>query len=126
MMTRATLLVLGLLLSSCSPLRQPAPPTVPQDSPRHRAALTPLAVFNHTDQQLTIAFRSATPPVQEVVLGVVPPAKRERLAPMPAGEPIILLARTTDGRELVLAARSFPLDDEWTWEISTTAVFRQP
>ena len=46
--------------------------------------------------------------------------------PLPAGEPIILLARTNDGRELVLAARSFPLDDEWVWEIANTAVFRQP
>jgi hypothetical protein len=114
------------LLAACGLLARSEPPALPQDETRHRAALAELTVFNHTDQRLTIAFRSAIPPVQEVVLGAVPPATRERVAPIPAGEPIILFARKGDGSELALEPRSFPLDEKWTWEIPLTAVFRQP
>ncbi|MGH7469938.1 MAG: hypothetical protein ACRENP_18470 [Longimicrobiales bacterium] len=125
---KAALMVLlsCTLLGSCARLTRARPPVVPQDETRHRAALAELTVFNHTDQRLTIAFRSATPPVQEVVLGAVPPATRERVAPIPAGEPIILFARKGDGSELALEPRSFPLDETWTWDIPMSAVFRQP
>ena len=116
--------VLVLLFAVCSPLRRSAPPNVPEDEARHRAALTQLTVFNHTDQRLTISFRSATPPPQEVVLGGIAPGTREKLAPIPAGEPIIMVARKPDGSELALAPRSYPADGEWTWDIPQSAVFR--
>ncbi len=119
------LVVLSLLLASCRPIARPGPPSEPEDEARHRAALTLLTVFNHTDQRLTIAFRSATPPAQVVVLGAIAAATRERVAPIPAGEPIILFARKPDGSELALEPRSYPLDGEWTWDIPQTAVFRQ-
>jgi hypothetical protein len=75
---------------------------------------------------LTIAFRTATPPVQEIVIGRVEAGQRARMAPVPAGEPIIMLARRADGAEHALAARSFPLDAEWTWDIQPDAMFKTP
>lgn len=119
-------LLFTLLLPACSILSRSEPPAIPADEARHRAALTLLTVFNHTEQRLTIAFRSGTPPAREVVLGAVPATTRDRVAPIPAGEPVILFARRDDGSELALEPRSYPIDTEWTWEIPATAVFRQP
>jgi hypothetical protein len=120
------ILLFSTLFASCGLLKRSASPPVPEDEARHRAALTQLTVFNHTDQRLTIAFRSAAPPTQEVILGAVSAGLRDRVAPIPAGEPIILFARKADGSQLALAARSYPIDAEWTWEIPATSVFRQP
>jgi hypothetical protein len=120
------LLLFSTLCASCGVHTPPAPPRVLEDEARHRAALTQLTVFNHTDQKLTIAFRSATLPTQEVVLGAVDSGVRDRVAPIPAGEPIILFARKADGSQHALAARSYPVDADWTWEILATAVFRLP
>ena len=125
-MKRVLPLSLVVLLAACSVLSRSEPPSIPEDEARHRAALTPLTVFNRTEQRLTIAFRGATPPAREVVLGAIPATTRDRVAPIPAGEPIILFARRDDGSELALAPRSYPTDTEWTWEIPATAVFRQP
>ncbi len=119
-------LIVCLLLPGCRLLGRGASPDVPEDEARHRAALTTLSVHNHTEQSLTIAFRAATPPAQEVILGSVSPGKLEKVAPIPAGEPIVLLARRADGRELVLLPRSYPIDGEWTWDIPVSAAFRVP
>jgi hypothetical protein len=118
------LLCIGLL-SACS-LFGRGSPNIPDEEARHRAALAQLIVHNRTDQRLTIAFRSATPPAQEVVLGQVSAGARVRVAPVPAGEPIVLLARRADGAQLALAPRSYPLDAEWNWEIPASAEFRRP
>jgi hypothetical protein len=114
----------SVLLSGCFFARQGAP-TVPEDEARHRAALSTLIVVNHTSGPLTIAFRAATPPVQEVNLGTVQAGIRTAVAPIPAGEPIVLIARTADGGEFALNAQSYPLDDVYTWEIAANTVFRK-
>jgi hypothetical protein len=117
-----TILVVCASLAGCA--RRASPP---QDAPsqpgRHRAALATVIVRNGTATLLTIAYRSAAPPVQEVVIGRAESGRSSRLAPVPAGEPIILIARRADGAQVELAARSFPLDAEWIWEIQPDAVF---
>jgi hypothetical protein len=45
------------------------------------------------------------------------------LAPVPAGELIVLTARTDAGGELVLPPRTFAIDAEWTWEIPAGTPF---
>jgi hypothetical protein len=98
----------------------------PSEAARHRAALATVVISNETGEPLTIAFQSATPPLQEVTIGRVAVGTRARMAPVPAGEPIILIARRLDGSEFRLAARSFPPDAEWTWEIPQEATFTRP
>jgi hypothetical protein len=60
------------------------------------------------------------------VIGRAAGGARTRLAPVPAGEPIVLIARRQDGLELALAPRMFSLDAEWTWEIPNDANFTRP
>jgi hypothetical protein len=123
---RIALLISSLLLPGCTLFGRGTSLDVPEDEARHRAALTTLSVQNRTTHNLTIAFRSATPPAQEVVLGTVAAGRLVKVAPVPAGEPIVLVARTAEGRELLLAPRSYPIDGDWTWEIPSTAQFRAP
>ncbi|MEX2281430.1 MAG: hypothetical protein WEE89_02960 [Gemmatimonadota bacterium] len=123
---RIALLIFSLLLPGCTLFGRGTSLDVPEDEARHRAALTALSVQNRTSHNLTIAFRVGTPPVQEVVLGTIAAGRLEKVAPVPAGEPIVLVARTPDGRELRLAPRSYPIDGDWTWEIPATAQFRAP
>jgi hypothetical protein len=120
------ILALGLLLSACAARTASGVPDTPEDAARHNAALALISVSNNTTSPLAIAFRNATPPVQEVIIGRVEAGQRARMAPVPAGEPIALIARRADGSELTLAARLFMIDVEWTWEISHTATFTQP
>jgi hypothetical protein len=98
----------------------------PSEAARHRAALASITVTNYTTHQLDIAFRSVTPPRQQIGIGSVAPGAQTRLAPVPAGEPIILVARRADGAEYQTLARSFPLDAEWAWIISKDAEFVLP
>jgi hypothetical protein len=95
--------------------------SVPDDEARHRAALASLVVINRTDSTLNIAYRMAPPQAQEVGLGTVAAGARARVAPVPAGEPIVLVARRADGAEFALPPRSYPLDAEWIWEIPANA-----
>ena len=111
-------------LAACS-LRGGAP-DAPSDTARHRAALASVTVDNQTMLALTIALRTATPPVQEVVIGRVAAGGSARMAPIPAGEPVILVARRNDGAEYQTPARSFALDAEFVWEIPKDAAFRVP
>ena len=77
-------------------------PRVPMDSPseaaRHRAALASILVANRTALDLTIAFRSATPPSQLIIIGRVPAGEVGRTAPVPSGEPIVLVLEIPGGR----------------------------
>ena len=124
--TRCTLLLVTCLLTACASGRRDVPIDAPSEAARHRAALATVVIANATEEPLTIAFQSATPPLQEVTIGRAAVGAHARMAPVPAGEPIILIARRIDGSELRLAARSFPPDAEWTWEISLEATFTKP
>ena len=101
-------------------------PDAPAEAARHRAALASVTVENQTTLALSIAFRTATPPVQEVVIGRVAAGAKKRMAPIPAGEPIILVARRDDGGEYQTQARSFALDAEFVWDIPKDALFLTP
>jgi hypothetical protein len=123
---RAGLLAgLAASLSSCFMFSRTGKPVVPEDEARHRAALTNLIVVNRTGTQLIIAFRAATPPEQEVVIGTVLAGARATVAPIPAGEPIVLIARTPDGGQFTLTAHSYPIDQDFMWDIPAETVFRK-
>lgn len=88
------------------------------------AALAHVAVVNHTPYRLSIAYRAAAGAGREVGIGSIDAGARSRLAPVPAGEAIILIARAEGVGELVLDARSFALDQRWVWDIPADARFR--
>lgn len=115
-----------MLMGGCASAGGPGPMDTPSEALRHRAALATVLVTNATTSLLTIAFRTANPPVQEVIIGRMAAGDHGRLAPIPASEPIVLIARRADGAELVLESRSFALDSEWTWEIPRDATFVKP
>lgn len=119
-------LLFCLLLSACALQRGTTTVDSPSEAARHRAALATVVVDNATSSALRISFRNATPPVQEITIGTAAPGVRSAMAPVPAGEPIILMARKPDGSQLVLDAQSLPLDAEWTWQIKTDAIFVKP
>ena len=123
---QCTMLLAACLLAACTSGRGAVPMDAPSEAARHRAALATVVIANATEAPLTIAFQSAIPPLQEVTIGRAAGGARARMAPVPAGEPIILIARRLDGSELRLGARSFPPDAEWTWEISQAATFTIP
>lgn len=81
-----------------------------------RAALARLVVDNRTDLDLDIAFRYTAEPGGEVGVGMVPAGARMELAPVPADEPIILIARGA-GFERRLPPRSFEIDELWVWPV---------
>jgi hypothetical protein len=120
---RCTLLLVSYALGACASAEPSVPLEAPSEASRHRAALATVIVSNATDGILAIAFQSATPPLQEVTIGSVTAIGQARMAPVPAGEPIVLIARRADGSELRLGARSFAPDAEWTWEIPRDAIF---
>lgn len=82
-----------------------------------RAALARLVVDNRTGVPLAIAFLYAAAPGGpggEVGVGTAPPDARTELAPVPADEPIVLIARGP-GFELRLEPRTLEIDQVWTW-----------
>ena len=97
---------------------------VPAEAERHSAALASLTVENETSLMLEIAFRTAVAPIQQVVIGRTAPGSRVAMAPVPAGEPIILIARREDGAEYLAKIQSFPLDGAVVWSIPKNATFR--
>lgn len=115
-----------LVAAACSTAVAPGPADPGQEAERHRAALATITVQNATTRHLRIAFRPATGPGGEVVVGTVGPDSTATLAPVPAGEPILLAALTEDSARLVLPPRSFELDQRWTWRIPADAVFTPP
>jgi hypothetical protein len=119
------LLLAGCLFGACaSPPERPAPR--PPEPARARAALATLYVQNATAVRLTVSYRLAARPGAEVEVGRVLPGARAELAPVPAGEPLILIARTDAGAELALPARTFELDGDWTWLIPASSTFTPP
>lgn len=105
-----------LLLAACGP-RTTLPPSEEAEPSRARAALASLFVDNRTRERLTILYRFANRGAPDVGIGHVAPGELAELAPVPAGEPLILIARDAAGRELSVGPRTFPLDGSWTWRI---------
>jgi hypothetical protein len=118
----AALCALSIAASGCLH-RQPSN-DAPLEAARHRAALATVTVENETSLMLEIAFRNAVPPVQEIVIGRTAPGARVPMAPVPAGEPIVLVARRNDGAEYHARIQSFPLDGAVVWSIPKNAIFR--
>jgi hypothetical protein len=113
-----------LLLAGCAAAPERPPPREPEPA-RARAALATVYVENETAERLTVAYRVAGRPA-EVIIGQVPPGERAALAPVPAGEPLLLVARTAAGAILDLPVRAFAIDAEWTWHIPADAEFQPP
>jgi hypothetical protein len=116
----AVIVVLGIS-SGCA--ARAVEPEAPVEAARHRAALATISVNNETSALLEIAFRTAVPPIQETVIGRVPAGGRAAMAPIPAGEPLILVARRNDGAEYQAPVQSFPLDGAVEWRIPKSATF---
>jgi hypothetical protein len=111
----------ALLLCGCAAAQEGPLPREPEPA-RARAALATVSVDNHSAERVTISYRIAGRPA-EVAIGQVAPQSSAVLAPVPAGEPLLLIARTAAGASLSLSARAFPIDGTWTWTIPRNAVF---
>ena len=118
------LLILAVVIcaAGCSRVVQGAPQR-DAELARARAALAIVRVDNRTAERLMIAYRLTGAGSSEVGIGRVEPRDSADLAPVPAGEPIILIARTAAGTELVLPARSLDIDATWIWLIPADARF---
>lgn len=116
-------LVLAAASWSCARTRA-SRPAEPPESTRAGAALASVVVRNETQFALVVAFRPAVPPGGEIVVGRVQAGGESRLAPVPAGEPIILVARTVERTRFELGPRTFDIDSEWVWRIPADAAFR--
>ena len=89
------------------------------------AELATLSVHNESDSELVIAYQAAAREAPEVVVGKVGPDSQGEMAPVPAGEPILLAATRADGSALRLQARTFEPDEEWLWVIPADARFQR-
>jgi hypothetical protein len=114
--------ILALLTAACATAPPSAQPRDPEPA-RARAALSIVFVENRTEERLSISYRIAARTGSEITVGAVEPDSVARLAPLPAGEPLVLIARTQDGRQHTLEPRSFALGTEWIWLIDATARF---
>ncbi|HLU24262.1 MAG TPA: hypothetical protein VKZ58_00965 [Longimicrobiales bacterium] len=113
-----------LPLAACAPRVAERGTLDPEAAPPdRRAALARLTVENRTDYELVIVYREAARPAGVVELGSVEPRQVAELAPIPAGEPIVLAARTPSGAEYRLAPRSFETDELMHWVIPEDAPF---
>lgn len=123
-------LLLGLVVfaaacaGSSEPPQQPGPIDPALDGPG--AALSGLTVENGTGYELTIAYQYSTGPATEFAVGGVQARATAEMAPIPADEPIALVARRPDGPEFRLDPRSYPSGQTWHWSIPADAVFRTP
>lgn len=118
-------LLLSAALAGCAGAGRPGP-TAPDEAATRRAALAGLTVENMTGRPLLIAFRRAAAPGGEIVVGRVAATATAHMAPIPAGEPIILIARDEEGAELALPPRSFRIGAGWNWVISAADRFTPP
>ena len=121
------MLGLFLALMACAPRvteRSTLDPAA--GAPDRRAALARLSVDNRTDHRLVIVIRDAARPAGVVEVGSVEPHQVAELAPIPAGEPIVIAARTPSGAEFRLAPRSFEPDELMFWVIPLDAPFTPP
>jgi hypothetical protein len=124
-MTRAAFVLSSLLLAACASAPARPPPRDP-DSTRARAALATLIVDNRSIERLTVVYRFAARGGAEVAVGQSPARAVMQMAPVPAGEPLVLIARTDAGRELVLPPRTFTIDGLWTWVVPADTRFTTP
>lgn len=106
-----------LALGACAGTPEPRPPQREPEPARARAALATVHVDNRSAERLVIAYRLTGRTRAEVGIGRVDARATAELAPVPAGEPLILIARTAAGGELVLPPRTFEIDGDWTWLI---------
>lgn len=121
-MVRLILLSASLAASACATAS--AGPAIRDLEPtRARAALASLVVDNQSAGRITIAYRHASRPANEVSVGDVAARARAEMAPVPAGEPIILVARNAAGLQFVLPARTFDIDGSWVWTVPADARF---
>lgn len=116
------LLGMTVLLAACIGRSMPAPSSPGGES--RGASLARVSVHNETGSALEIAYRLVSGSGKDVVVGSVAPGATERVAPVPAGEPIVLVARAEDGSSLVLPARSFEPAETWLWVIPRDAQFQ--
>jgi hypothetical protein len=86
-----------------------------------RAALAVLVVDNRTGTDLRVSFLLPVLSQGEVHIGEVPARSVRRMPPVPAGEPLLVIARSSEGREFRLGPRSLPSDQAWRWVISPDA-----
>jgi hypothetical protein len=119
-------LVLGAVLGLGGCAAEQTRPAAEPAPARARVALATLHVDNRTERPLTIIYRAAGRATPEVAVGRVDARAVAELAPVPAGEPLVLIARTSAGAELVLAPRSLAIGQHWTWRIPADAVFAPP
>lgn len=117
------ILLLAGAPAACFTRSEPEVPGTPPEE--FRAALTELTVVNQTTMRLSIGFRTAAIG-RSTIVGYIEPGQTTRTAPIPAGEPVALVAREPAGGEYTLAPHSFPVGGAWTWEIPATAAFRRP
>jgi hypothetical protein len=115
----------GLLLAACRATTVTPPAPEPEPA-RARAALATLHVDNATAVRLLVLYRFANRSAPDVGVGHVEPGTLTELAPVPAGEPLILIARTPSATELRLGPRTFEIDGSWTWQIPRGARFVRP
>jgi len=118
-------LVVALSLAACT-APQRAPVARDPEPARARAALAALHVVNASPHALRISYRHTTRAAAEVGVGSVPARASALIAPVPAGEPIVLIARTAADGRLVLAARTFDVQGSWLWRIPADAQFIPP
>jgi hypothetical protein len=116
-------LISALVIAACASAASSVPIDPGREARRHRAALATIVVDNRTSLPLFIAFRPAIGPGAEIVIGNVKAHAAATVAPVPAGEPIVLLARERSGLQLELPPRSFAIDTTWTWLVPADARF---
>lgn len=117
----ATLAVPACAMGSRDGARVPAP-----GEGVRRAALATITVENRTAERLWIAFHAPGTPERTIGVGVVPPLETASVAPVLAGEPIVLSARNEAGAVYRLPPRTFEVDQEWIWVIPPDAAFADP
>lgn len=119
---RVVLIAIVLVLVAGCASRSEPPPAEPEPA-RARAALATLHVDNRSEQRISVFYRLSARSASEVGIGQVSPEGFATLAPVPAGEPLLLVARTPAGAQLALPARAFEINGEWTWVIPPDARF---
>lgn len=122
----ALLLTAAVVLGAGCAAQSALPPQPDPDPERARAALATLHVRNETVHAIAISYRIAGRTAARVGIGTVSPGSLSEMAPVPAGEPLILIARTPEGAEHTLRARTFAIDTAWTWRIERGTRFTPP
>jgi hypothetical protein len=118
-------LIVTFLIAGCAAAGDPPAGRQPEPA-RTRAALATINVDNRTNQRLTILYTLSTRATSSVTIGHVDSAAVAAMAPVPAGEPLIMTARNPRGDVLILPPRTFEIDGVWNWLIAADARFVAP